>query len=75
MVRRRGKEACGEEAGCRVGHSVLFRSERSVLFHSKKRTLRPFPFFSKEWKRTEKYPVCNLFKPVVDWSRKDFIEI
>ena len=31
----------------RVGHHVLFRSERSVLSRSKKRTLRSFPFFSR----------------------------
>ena len=30
----------------RVGHSVLFRSVRYVLFHSKKRMFRSFPFFS-----------------------------
>ena len=30
----------------RVGHRVLFRSERSVLFRSKKRTLHSFQFFS-----------------------------
>ena len=30
----------------RVGHRVLFRSERSALSCSKKRTLRSFPFFS-----------------------------
>ena len=33
----------------RVGHSVLFRSERSVLFRSKKRTLHSFPFFSRDF--------------------------
>ena len=31
----------------KVGHRVLFRSERSVLFRSKKRTLRSFPFLSR----------------------------
>ena len=31
----------------RVGHSVLFRSVRYVLFRSKKRTFRSFPFFSR----------------------------
>ena len=36
-----------EGVGGRVGNSVLFRSEHSVLFRSKKRTLRSFPFFSR----------------------------
>ena len=31
----------------RVGHSVLFRSVRYVLFRSKKSMLRSFPFFSR----------------------------
>ena len=31
----------------RVGHSVLFRSESSVLFCSKQKTLRSFLFFSR----------------------------
>ena len=35
------------ELDLRVGHSVLFRSVRSGLLRSKKRTLRSFPFFLK----------------------------
>ena len=31
----------------RVGHSILFRSVRYVLLHSKKRMLHSFPFFSR----------------------------
>ena len=34
------------DLSCRVGHSVLLRSERYVLLRSKKRTLHSFPFFS-----------------------------
>ena len=31
----------------RVGHSVLFRLVHYILFRSKKRTFRSFPFFSR----------------------------
>ena len=50
----------------RVGHRVLFRSERSVLSHSKKRTLRSFPFFSRVfgdlWDPKERYVLFRSFE-------------
>ena len=49
----------------RVGHSVLFRSERYVLLRSKKRTLRSFPFFSRVfgdlWDPKERYVLFRSF--------------